>query len=274
VDSRTVTPEYFATLGIKVVSGRTFTERDNADAPLVGVVDERIARTIFPGEEAIGKRFNGPEGWGEIIGVVAHVRTTGLEIDPRPQVYWSYRQWTQNRMVLAVQTRVDSRTIFPSVITAIRSVDPDQSVYEVRTLDEIVARSQAQRRLTTVLLVGFGGVALLLAAVGIYGVVSYGVTQRMREFGIRVALGASSRQVTGLVVWQGASMALAGSAIGLVLAIATARVMSSLVYGVAPTDLISIFGATALVMLVTAIASYVPARRAAGVEPGITLRAE
>jgi putative ABC transport system permease protein len=274
VDSRTVTPDYFTTLGIKVVSGRTLTERDNADAPLVVVVDERIARTIFPGEEVIGKRFNGPGGWGEIIGVVAHVRTTGLEVDPRPQVYWSYRQWTQNRMVLAVQTRVDSRTIFPSVITAIRSVDPDQSVYEVRTLDEIVARSQAQRRLTTVLLVGFGGVALLLAAVGIYGVVAYGVTQRMREFGIRVALGASRRQVTGLVVWQGASMALAGSAVGLVLAIATARVMSSLVYGVAPTDLISILGATALVMLVAAIASYVPARRAAGVEPGITLRAE
>lgn len=274
VDSRTVTPEYFATLGIKVVSGRTFTERDNADAPLVGVVDDRIARTLFPGEEVIGKRFNGPGGWGEIIGVVAHVRTTGLETDPRPQMYWSYRQWAQNRMVLAVQTGVDSRTIFAPVITAVRSVDPDQSVFEVRTLDAIVARSQAQRRLTTVLLVGFGGVALLLAAVGIYGVVAYGVTQRMREFGIRVALGATRRQVTGLVVWQGASMALAGSAVGLVLAIATARVMSGLVYGVAPTDMVSISGATSLVMLVAAIASYVPSRRAARVEPGITLRAE
>jgi putative ABC transport system permease protein len=274
VDSRTVSPEYFATLGINVVSGRTFTERDNADTPLVGVVDDRIARTIFPGEEVIGKRFNGPGGSGEIIGVVAHVRTTGLEIDPRPQVYWSYRQWTQNRMVLAVQTSIDSRSIFAPVIKAVRSVDPDQSVYEVRTLDEIIDRAQAQRRLTTVLLVGFGGVALLLAAVGIYGVVAYGVTQRMREFGIRVALGASSRQVTGLVVWQGASMALAGSAVGLVLAIATARVMSSLVYGVAPTDLISILGATALVLLVAALASYGPARRAAGVEPGVTMRAE
>jgi ABC-type antimicrobial peptide transport system permease subunit len=189
-------------------------------------------------------------------------------------MYWSYRQWAQNRMVLAVQTGVDSRTIFAPVITAVRSVDPDQSVFEVRTLDAIVARSQAQRRLTTVLLVGFGGVALLLAAVGIYGVVAYGVTQRMREFGIRVALGATRRQVTGLVVWQGASMALAGSAVGLVLAIATARVMSGLVYGVAPTDMVSISGATSLVMLVAAIASYVPSRRAARVEPGITLRAE
>jgi len=177
-------------------------------------------------------------------------------------------------MVLAVQTSIDSRSIFAPVIKAVRAVDPDQSVYEVRTLDEIIDRAQAQRRLTTVLLVGFGGVALLLAAVGIYGVVAYGVTQRMREFGIRVALGASSRQVTGLVVWQGASMALAGSAVGLVLAIATARVMSSLVYGVAPTDLISILGATALVLLVAALASYGPARRAAGVEPGVTMRAE
>jgi ABC-type antimicrobial peptide transport system permease subunit len=160
------------------------------------------------------------------------------------------------------------------VINAIRSVDADQAVFDMRTMPEIVDRSLAQRRLTTMLMAGFGGVALLLAAVGIYGVVAYGVTQRLREFGIRVALGATRREVTRLVVWQGTSMAIAGSIVGLILAVAAAGVMSNLVYGVAPRDVASIGGAAALLVLVAAVASYIPARRAAAVDPGVTLRAE
>jgi ABC-type antimicrobial peptide transport system permease subunit len=141
-------------------------------------------------------------------------------------------------------------------------------------MPEIVGRSLAQRRLTTFLMAGFSGLALLLAAVGIYGVIAYGVTQRLREFGIRIALGATSRDVTRFVVWQGTSMALIGSAVGLVLAIAAAGAMSNLVFGVAPTDVASIVAATAVLMLVAAVASYVPARRAAAVDPAVTLRAE
>jgi ABC-type antimicrobial peptide transport system permease subunit len=141
-------------------------------------------------------------------------------------------------------------------------------------MSQIIERSLAQRRLTTLLMAGFSGLALLLAAVGIYGVVAYGVTERVREFGIRLALGATSRDVTRLVVWQGTSMAIVGSAIGLALAIAAAGVMSNLVYGVAPRNVASMVGATALLMLVAGLASYVPARRAAGVDPGIALRAE
>jgi ABC-type antimicrobial peptide transport system permease subunit len=141
-------------------------------------------------------------------------------------------------------------------------------------MTQIIDRSQARRRLTTMLMVGFGGVALLLAAVGIYGVVAYGVTQRMREFGIRVALGATRHGITRLVVWQGTSMATAGSAVGLMFAIAAAGVMSNLVYEVAPRDVASISGATALLMLVAGVASYIPARWAATVDPGVTLRAE
>ena len=278
VETRTVTPEYFATLGIRLIAGRGFTDHDDADAPTVAIVDERVARAMWPGETAIGKRFRGPAwrdtGWVNVIGVVAHVRTSGLEVDALPQVYWSYRQWTQDRMVLAVRSEIESAALIAPVIRAIRSVDSEQSVYNVRTMPEIVDRSLAQRRLTTFLMAGFSGLALLLAAVGLYGVVAYGVTQRLREFGIRVALGATRREVTRLVVWQGTSMGLVGSAIGLVLAIAAAGVMSNLVYGVAPTDVASIVGATALMMLVAAVASYIPARRAAAVDPGVTLRAE
>ena len=278
VDSRTVTPDYFATMGIRLVAGRGFTEHDNANAPAVAIVDERVARTFWPGEPAVGKRFRGPawrdSGWVTVIGVAEHVLTTGLEVDPLPQVYWSYRQWTQDRMVLAVRSELEATALIAPAISAIRSVDPEQSVYNVRTMAEIVDRSLAQRRLTTLLMAGFSGLALLLVAVGIYGVVAYSVTQRMREFGIRVALGGTRRDVTRLVVWQGTSMAVAGSAVGLAFAIAAARVMSNLVYGVAPTDVASILGATAVLMLVAGVASYIPARRAAAVDPTVTLRAE
>src|SRR4029079_4669014 len=157
-----------------------------------------------------------------IIGIVGHIRTAGVEVDPRPQFYWSSRQWAQNRSVLAVRSDLEPRLLFPSVIRAIRSVDAEQSVYDLRSMEGLGDRSLSQRRLTTALMVGFGGLALLLAAVGIYGVVAYGVTQRLREFGIRVALGATRRDVTRLVVWEGMSMALAGSLVGLLLAVIAA----------------------------------------------------
>ena len=275
VDTRTISPSYFSTLGIALKSGRTFSDHDTDGAPEVVVVDDRVAQQLWPGQSAIGQRVLGPDGVpATVVGVVAHVRTASVEVDPRPQVYWSYHQWTQNRGVIAVRGEVEPVSLYAPVVNAIRSVDRDQSVFDVRTMPEIIDRSLAQRRLTTALIAGFGGVALLLAAVGIYGVVAYGVTQRMREFGIRVALGATNRQVTRLVVWQGASMAILGSGVGLVLAIAVGGVMRSLVYGVTPRDGISIFGATMVLMLVALLASYIPARRAAGVDPALPLRAE
>jgi putative ABC transport system permease protein len=278
VDTRTVTPDYFATLGIELIAGRVFNEHDDVNAPMVAIVDERVARTVWPGQSAVGRRFREPEWrggrWATVIGVVAHVRTAGLEVDPLPQIYWSYRQWTQDRMVLAVRSELESAALFPPVVAAIRSVDAEQSVFDVQTMNRIIDRSLARRRLTTMLMVAFGSSALLLAAVGIYGVVAYGVTQRLREFGIRIALGATRREVTGLVVWQGTSVAIAGAAAGLALAIAGAEVMRSLVYEVAPRDVASMAGATLLLLLVAAVASYAPARRAARVDPGVTLRSE
>lgn len=277
VDTRTVSPDYFATLGIDLIAGRGFTDHDDAGAPVVAIVDDRVARTIWPGETPLGKRVRSPDGReASVVGVVAHIRTIGLEVDPEPQVYWSYRQWTQNRMVLAVRSETSAGlgALIAPVTKAIRAVDSDQSVYDVRRMTQIVDRSLSQRRLTTTLMVGFSALALLLAAVGIYGVVAYSVTQRLREFGIRVALGATRREVMRLVVWQGTSMALVGSAIGVVLALGAAGVMSNLVYGVAPRDVASLFGATALLLAVASVASLIPAGRAAAVDPAVTLRAE
>jgi putative ABC transport system permease protein len=278
VDTRTVTPDYFATLGIRLIAGRVFTDRDDGDAPTVTIVDERAAREMWPGESAIGKRLREPpwkgRGWTTVIGVVAHVHTFGLDVDPLPQVYWSYRQWVQDHMILAVRTAGGSGVPVTSVITAIRAVDPEQSVYNLRTMTQIVDQSLAQRRLTTYLMVGFGGLALLLAAVGIYGVIAYGVTQRLREFAIRIALGATPAAVAELVISEGARTAIIGSAVGLALAVGAAGMMSSLVYGIAARDLVSLLGASALLISVAIIASYLPARRAARVDPGVTLRAE
>lgn len=278
VDTRTVTPEYFAALGIKLIAGRVFTEHDDANAALVTIVDDRVARAMWPGESAIGKRLREPpwrgRRWTTVIGVVAHVRTESLETDPLPQVYWNYRQWVQDNMVLAVRTAAASGVPIKPIIGAIRSVDPEQSVYNVRTMTEIVDQSLAQRRLTTLLMAGFSALALLLSAVGMYGVVAYGVTQRIREFGIRIALGATRREVVQLVLSQEMSMAVGGAAIGVSLAIATSGVMRSLVYDVAPKDLLSVLVATVVLVSLAAVASYIPARRAAGVDPGVTLRAE
>ncbi|MFL5581561.1 MAG: ADOP family duplicated permease [Gemmatimonadaceae bacterium] len=275
VDSRTVTPDYFAALGIPLLAGRTFGEQDDADAPVVGVIDERLARTMWPSQSPIGRRFQGPDDrWGTVVGVVGHTRTTGVEVDPRPQVYWSTRQWTQNRAVLVVRTSGDPRALFASVAAAVHGIDPEQSLFDVRTFTDVVERSLAQRRVTTALMVGFGALALLLAAVGIYGVVAYGVAQRLREFGIRVALGATRRDVTRLVVGQGARTALAGSAVGLALAFVAAGAAQGLVYGVPPRDVRSLLGAAGVLLLVAVLACWGPARRAASVDAGVTLRAE
>ena len=275
IDSRTVTPDYFATLGIPLLAGRTFDSRDATGAPLVGVIDERLARTLWPGQSAIGRRFKGPhDSLGTVIGVVGHTRASGVEVDPRPQFYWTTHQWIQNRAVLVVRSTGDPRAVFKPVAAAVHAVNPEQALFDVRTYEDVVARSLVQRRVTTALMVGFGAIALLLAAVGIYGGVAYGVAQRLREFGIRVALGATRRDVTRLVVGQGAQTALAGSAVGLALAFVAAGAAQGLVYGVAPRDLPSLLGAAALLLLVALLASWLPARRAAAVDAVVTLRAE
>jgi predicted permease len=277
VDWRTVTPRYFDALAIPLREGRVFNDHDTETAPAVGLVDEQIAQALWPGRSAVGKRFRIPFPglpWVEVVGVVGHVRNEGLDVDPRPQVYWNYLQRAQDRMVLVVRASQDPRPLIPGVLQAIRAVDPEQAAYDVRPMEEVLDRSLAQRWLNTVLLGSFAGISLLLASVGVYGVVAFGVTRRVREFGIRLALGAERSQVARLVVGQGAALAAAGTVLGVVAAAILAGAMQSLVYGVPPRDLASFAIASAVLLAVAVLASYLPARRAASVDPAVTLRSE
>ncbi len=277
VDWRSATPDYFRALGIPLKEGRFFTNADAADAPLVGLIDEDLARRAWPGESAIGRRFRIPVAslpWVTIVGVVGHLRHESVLTDVRPQVYWNYLQRAQDRMALVVRSEGDLDTLTRSVIAEIRAVDPEQPVYDVRTMSAVVDRSVAQQRLTTVVLATFAGVALLMAAIGVYGVVSYGVGQRRREFGIRVALGAAQRDVLLMVLRRGIALAAIGLAIGVGAALFATQALSKLLYGVTARDWLS-FAATAAVLAAAALlATILPARRAARVDPMVALRYE
>jgi putative ABC transport system permease protein len=275
-DWRSVTPGYFAAMGIGLREGRLFTERD-ADRPAVGLVDERVAKTMWPGQSAVGKRFRIPvdgQPWVEVVGVVGHVLNDGLDVDPRPQVYWPYRQRAQDRMVLVVRARDDAARLSRPVIDAIHKIDPDQPVYDVRTMEQVMERSLGQRWLSAALVGSFATISLVLAAVGLYGVVAFGVTRRLREFGIRLALGATGRDVTRQVIGQAALLSSVGVAVGVAGALFAATLVEGLVYGVNPRDVGTVAACCGVLLAVTLVAAYVPARRAARVDPAMTLRAE
>jgi predicted permease len=276
-DWRTVTPGYFKAMGIPLRQGRVFTERDSADAPAVGAVDERVAKTMWPRQSAVGKRFRIPvdgQPWVEVVGVVGHILNDGLDVDPRPQVYWPYWQRAQDRMVLVVRARQDAAHFARPVIDAIHALDPDQPVYDVRTMEQVLERSLGQRWLSAALVGSFAAISLVLAAVGLYGVVAFGVTRRLREFGIRLALGATDGVVTRQVIGHAAVLSLAGVAVGVAAAFFAAALVEGLVYGVDPRDGGTLAACCGMLLVVTLIAAYVPARRAARVDPAMTLRAE
>ena len=277
VDWRTVTPDYFRTMQIPLLSGRSFTEADDERAPLAMIIDERVAARAFGNASPIGRRVRiavANQPWHTIVGVVGHIRHDRLDDDVRPQVYWNYRQRTQDRMALAVKTRSDPAALASSLAAAIRSVDPEQPAYDARTLDAVVDRSLGSRWLQTVLLGAFASIALLLASIGVYGVIAYGVGQRRREFGIRLALGASRHEIVRLVMRRGAALFAAGAAIGLLAAAGTARLLATLLFNVTGFDPISFGSATLVLFFVALAACGLPARRAARVDPSIALRAE
>jgi putative ABC transport system permease protein len=275
--SRSVTEDYFRTLSIPVREGRVITQSDSAKAPLVSVIDERLARTLWPGQSAVGKRYRvslpgqRPTS-GEIVGVVGHVRHGGLDSDQDRQVYFSYQQFTDGRMALVVRSLSDVHAITPAVLQAIRTLDPEQPVYDVRTMDDVLARSAAQRWMNMAIITMFAASSLLLAGVGLYGVIAYGVTQRGREFGVRLALGAKPSQVSRLVLRKGSLLAASGAAFGVVGAIALLRGIESLLYGVPPLDPVNFAAAAGLLFAVALAASYLPARRAALSDPAQALR--
>jgi len=276
-DIRPVTPDYFRALQIPLMRGRAFGEADGENAPPVGIIDERAATAVFHGANPIGRRFRPAvpgQPWRTIVGVVGHLRHERLDEDGRPQVYWSYKQFTQDREALVVRTDSDPAALAQSIAAAIRSVDPEQPIYDARTLDAVVDRSLAQRRLQTTLVSAFAGMALLLASIGVYGVIAYGVGQRTREFGIRLALGARRAEIVAVVMRRGAALFAAGAVVGLVAAAAGAQVLATMLFEVSPFDLSSFAVATLILLAVALAACGLPARRAAAIDPSVALRAE
>jgi putative ABC transport system permease protein len=278
-DVRVITPGFFAAMGIPLIKGRIFDEHDTAQSPRVLIINETLAREFFPDEDPIGKRliisWDRPALPDEIIGVVGDVRLTGVDGQVRPAIYWPHaRQSSYSAMAFAVRTTSDPLAVAGSFVSEIRAIDPEQPVADIRTMEEVVSTSISRPRFNMLLLGLFAGVALVLSAVGIYGVMAYSVNQRTHEIGIRMALGARSTDVLRLIVGQGMVLALAGVAVGLAGAFFLTGLMASLLFGVTATDPWTFAGISLLLAGVAFLACYIPARRATKVDPMVALRYE
>jgi putative ABC transport system permease protein len=285
LDWQVITPGYFGAIGMRLVRGRDLTPADDARATGAVVINETAARTIFPGVDALGKRFTlgGGAGPGQVtvVGIAGDVRHGGLGEPPRGEMYIAHAQFTFWNSGLAVPnltlvTRVagEPTTLAPMVRRQIAALDPDLPTGAFQTMEEVAANSVSRPRFVLTLLAVFSAIALLLATIGIYGVVAYAVSQRTHELGIRMALGARRAQVVGLVLRQGLGMIGAGLAIGVVAALAFTRTLSGLLYDVQPNDPLTLIG-VALTLGVTALLACVePARRATRVHPMDSLRSE
>jgi putative ABC transport system permease protein len=275
-----VTPNYHQLMGTPLLKGRAFTEQDGPDSPRVVIVNETFARRFFPGEDPIGKRMNFGDNpdqtqnpWRTIVGVVAETRRNGFEREPRPESYIPLLQRSPGWTTYVVRTAsADPTTLVSAVRNAVRGIDPDQPIFGIKTMDELMSETTAQRRLNTILLGTFAGLALLLAAVGIFGVMNYTVTQRTHEIGIRMALGAQRGDVLKLVVGQGMVLAVIGVAVGLFGAYALTRLLATMLYGVSATDPLVFATVAGLLALVAVFACYLPALRASRVLPTVALR--
>ena len=277
---RVVTPDYFQTMSIPNLKGRSFTEQDRENTPSVIIINEALASRYWPNQDPIGKRLgfleedSGKQVWREIVGVVGNVRHKALEIEVMPEAYFPYKQSPANFMSLVVRTASDPVSMVPAIRSQVLSVDKDQPVSDVMTMEQRVAKSVASRRFVMLLLGSFSVLALGLAAVGIYGVMAYLVIQRTQEIGVRMALGAQKRDVLRLVVGKGMALAVTGAAIGLVASLALTRLMRSLLFEVTPTDWFTFVIVSVVLLTVALLACYMPARRATKVDPLVALRYE
>jgi putative ABC transport system permease protein len=275
---RVADENYFRAMTIPTISGRTFNPEEETEKRRVVVINETLARKYFSGEDPIGKRLtvnmtDSPVPT-EIIGVVGDVKHMSLDSETKPMVYWPHPELAYSGMTIVVRTANDPLQSAAAVQSQIQSIDPNQPVSDVRTMNQLLAESVARARFSTMLLGLFSTVALLLAAVGIFGVISYSVTQRTHEIGIRMALGASARDVLKMVVWQGMALALIGVGLGLVAAFALTRLMRSLLFEVSASDPLTFVFVSLVLAGVAFVACYIPARRATRVDPMTALRYE
>jgi len=277
VERTDVTAEYFHLLGIPLLRGRLFSDADNENAPQVAVVNQAFARAWWPGADAVGKRLKvGRRGkdWITVIGVIADARTESLANPGVPQIYMSLYQSTLKELAIFLRGHLDASAIPEQVRAMVQSVNPELPVYGAQTLDDAVSASLAERRFSMEMIACFAATALLLAALGIYGVISYIVSERSHEIGIRLALGARRDRILGMVLRQGLALALAGAALGVGGALIVSHLMAGLLYGVTPDDPVTFIGVTLALTAVALAACCIPARRAMRVDPLVALRYE
>jgi putative ABC transport system permease protein len=272
-------PNYFKVMGVALRQGRFFDDRDVDGAPPAVIINETMATKYFPSGDAVGRRIKygqvasqGP--WMTIVGVVADTRRTGYDSAVRPETYLPHAQTSDSGQLVVVRTTGSPEAFVPALRSIVRSIDPNIAIQSPLPIEALLAEMTAQRRLNTLLLTVFGTVAALLAAVGIYGVISYSVEQRTRELGVRVALGAPAGRILGLILTEVLSLAGAGLLLGLVAALAASRSMTTMLYGVSATDPATFASIGAIAVVTALLASLIPALRAVRLDPVKALRAE
>jgi predicted permease len=280
VNATIVTPSYFHLVGMTLQRGRLLSETDNENAPAVAVINEAFARTYWPNDNAVGRhlKLNDARGskvngsWTAVVGVIADARTESLAESSVPQIYVSVYQYRPKDLAIFLRGHLDSAATPAKLREQVQLINPELPVFGAQTLDDMVTASLSERRFSMQMVGLFALTALLLAGLGIYGVISYIVSERTHEIGIRLALGAQSRNIVRMVLRQGLLLAISGAAVGLVCALIVSHLMAGLLYGVRPTDPATFAGVAFLLICVALLACYIPARRAIRVDPLVALR--